>query len=178
MPWVQTKLPGHVWRKRVTHRERRNVEEMSMKEDKVTSAGLHPGFGGGNLSLRAVRGVPKMLEPPFALPQHGSEGHIGTVMVEKVRDEVCGCFSLRGRRRVKLHQYLAGDAKKWHSSSALKCRVSVKFLLWAARIADRASNTVFPKRQSSFPSFTQYTYSHCIMYLQNLLNYWYFKNVF
>lgn len=82
-----------------------------MKEDKVTSAGLHPGFGGGNLSLRAVRGVPKMLELPFVLPQHESEGHIGTVMVGKVRDEVCGCFSLHGRRRVKLHQYLAGDAK-------------------------------------------------------------------
>lgn len=81
-----------------------------MKEGKVTSPGLHPGFRAGKLSLSAVKGTLKILELPFTLPHLRSEGRVSTVLVGKVCDGTRGCFSLYELSRVELHQQAADDA--------------------------------------------------------------------
>lgn len=53
-----------------------------------------------------------MLELPFALPRHRSEGDVGTVTAGKACVDVCGCFSLHELRRAKLRQYLTDDSVK------------------------------------------------------------------
>lgn len=108
-PWVQTEQPRQL--RRTCHPPRgENAEEMCVKEGKVTSPGLHPGFRAGKLSLRAVKGTLKILELPFTLPHLRCEGRVSTVLVGKVCDGARGCFSLYELSRVQLHQQAADDA--------------------------------------------------------------------